>query len=259
MKKLFVVTTILTALAGSYAIAADLPTKGPAPMVARPGCAQFGGFYVGGNAGWASNTHRWSDRDAWSAEVSDDLSRGNISTTNTGFIGGVQGGYNWQTNCTVFGVEADYSWSNVKNTAFETDGDLGVDVDTLTIESRLRGLGTLRTRAGVVVDNLLIYVTGGVALGNFKRTYTQTDNNVPVSEVFQHNNNRWGWVLGVGTEWAINQNWSIKGEALYHQFKSDDTTFVCTVFCPSEAKRFSNEDSVWVGRIGVNYRFSGWR
>jgi outer membrane immunogenic protein len=259
MKKLFVVTTILSALAGSHAVAADLPTKGPAPVVVRPGCAQFGGFYVGGNAGWASNTNRWSDRDAWSGEITDDLLRGNVSTTNNGFIGGVQGGYNWQTNCTVFGVEADYSWSNVKNSTLETDGDVGVDVDTLTIESRLRGLGTLRTRAGVVVDNLLIYVTGGVALGNFKRTYTQTDNNVPVSEVFQHSNNRWGWVLGVGTEWAINQNWSIKGEALYHQFKSDDTTFVCTAFCAAEAKRFSNEDSVWVGRIGFNYRFSAVR
>ncbi|HET8973987.1 MAG TPA: hypothetical protein VFN63_11960 [Pseudolabrys sp.] len=61
-------------------------------------------------------------------------------------------------------------------------------------------------------------------------------------------------------EWAINQNWSIKGEALYHQFKNDDVAFVCTVFCsPAESKRFSNEDSMWVGRVGVNYRFGALR
>lgn len=171
----------------------------------------------------------------------------------------MQGGYNWQMNCTVFGIEADYSWSNLKNTAFETDGDVGADIDSLTIESRLWGLGTIRTRTGVVVDNLLIYVTGGVAFANFKRTYTQVDNTTPASETFQHSENRWGWVVGVGTEWAINQNWSVKGEVLYNQFKSDETTFVCTVFCTAAPKRFDNEDSVWVGRVGVNYRFGGWR
>ena len=116
----------------------------------------------------------------------------------------------------------------------------------------------------MVVDNLLIYVTGGVAFANFKRTATQTDLNTPGSETFQQTNNRWGWVLGVGTEWAINQNWSIKGEALYAQFKTDDNTFVCsaTITCGAltpEPKRFSNEDSVWVGRVGVNYRFGALR
>ena len=75
---------------------------------------------------WGSNTNRWSDRDAWTSELSDDLQRGNVTSTKSGFIGGLQDGYNFQMNCTVFGVEADYSWSTIKNTALETDSDLGI-------------------------------------------------------------------------------------------------------------------------------------
>ena len=148
----------------------------------RPACAQFGGFYIGANAGWGYYDHRRNDRDAWTSENSDDLQRSSVNYSNSGFVGGVQGGYNWQSGCTLFGVELDYAWGKINNDTLETDGDVGVNTDSLR-QSRLRGLGSLRTRAGVVVDNLLIYVTGGLAFANFSRTYTQTDQR-PQSEVF---------------------------------------------------------------------------
>jgi len=264
MKKHFVVTAIFTALASGCAVAADLPTKaGPAPVMARPACAQFGGVYVGGNVGWAFYQNRWSDRDAWTSELSDDLQRSNVSSTDNGFIGGVQAGYNWQRGCTVFGVEADYAWGSVKNSSLETDSDTGIDVDSLTINSRLRGFGTLRGRTGIIVDDVLLYVTGGFAYGNFKRSYTQSDLNTPGSETFSDSKNKWGWTAGFGAEWAINNNWSLKSEVLYAQFEKDDSAFICsaTITCgpPGEPKRFTNEDSVWVTRIGLNYRWGGIR
>jgi outer membrane immunogenic protein len=112
----------------------------------------------------------------------------------------------------------------------------------------------------VVVDNLLIYVTGGLAFANFSRTYTQTDLNVPQSEVFSHSRSRWGWAAGFGTEWAITSNWSLKSEVVYNRFEKDDATFTCAVFCGApESKRFDNQDSVWVTRVGINYRFGGGR
>ena len=45
-------------------------------------------------------------------------------------------------------------------------------------------MGSVRTRAGIIVDNVLIYVTGGLSFANFSRSYTQTDFNTPGSETF---------------------------------------------------------------------------
>jgi outer membrane immunogenic protein len=258
MKKFLLATAAVFALATNSSIAADLsrPVYKAAP-VAPPACAQFGGFYVGANAGWAYHDHTWNDRDAWSSENSDDLQRSNVRTDKTGFIGGVQGGYNWQTGCTVFGIQADYNWASVKSSAYETDGDVGVNLDSLLIETRLRGIGTVKARTGVVVDNLLLYVTGGLAYGNFRRTATQTDLNAPATEIFESSKTKWGWTAGFGTEWAINQNWSIQSEVLYARFEKDEVSFTCTVFCANESKRFEYHDSVWSTKIGLNYRFGG--
>ena len=108
---------------GSLASAADLPRKGPvAAPVVRPACAQFGGFYIGGNAGWGFYDHTFNDRDGLGPFLDTGLPS-SISGTDGAFNGGVQAGYNWQRGCTVFGVEADWSWAG--NKVFETqlDGD----------------------------------------------------------------------------------------------------------------------------------------
>ena len=59
-------------------------------------------------------------------------------------------------------VEADWSWANNRASATYFDGDAGTQ-DAITIESRMRWFGTVRARTGVVVDNVLLYVTGGLA------------------------------------------------------------------------------------------------
>jgi hypothetical protein len=46
-----------------------------------PPCAQFGGFYVGGNVGWVFSEHRWNDLDALGAHFDPFLPREVHSTT----------------------------------------------------------------------------------------------------------------------------------------------------------------------------------
>jgi hypothetical protein len=53
-----------------------------------PPCAQFGGGYDDLPVTAHLNDDRWD--------------------------GGVQIGYNWQSRCTVFGIEADWSWTNLR-------------------------------------------------------------------------------------------------------------------------------------------------
>jgi outer membrane immunogenic protein len=242
--------------AARESFAADMPVAVKYAPPPRPACAQFGGWYVGAQGGWAYRDHKWSDRDGLGRGIDTSLD-GSISSTNDGFVGGATAGWNWQSGCTVFGVEADWSWSSLKISEYNTDNGLGLALDTATIENKMRWFGTARTRAGVVVDNLMIYVTGGLAFANFQNTWTFLNPSAGAAATFTSSDTQWGWTAGVGTEWAFAPNWTLKSEFLYMRFEKDSVTAlgVTGIGNPGQAYRFDSENSVWVTRLGVNYRF----
>ena len=99
---------------------------------------------------------------------------GSLGSGGTGFIGGGQAGYNWQTGAFVIGVETDFDGSTVgrdfhfSSTPFGGPGLFGGDVLNVNAKADLSWLGTTRARLGWVAtpDNrLMIYATGGVAYG----------------------------------------------------------------------------------------------
>jgi outer membrane immunogenic protein len=94
----------------------------------------------------------------------------------------------WQPGCALFGVEVDYDWTRATAEKFHTDNS-GV-FDTLNVSNRLNGFGTVRARTGVVVDNVLIYVTGGFAWANFDRSWTLCDNRCATTETIGYNKTR---------------------------------------------------------------------
>jgi outer membrane immunogenic protein len=147
MKKLLLATTFaVVALAAGSAGAADRPLP-PAPPPPPP-CAQFGGFYVGGNVGWGYGDHQFRDLDGLANQVLDRfgvLLPTEASRSVSGVAYGVQGGYNWQSRCTLFGIEADYNWTNIDHDFVRT-GPLGLA--TLTVSSSLQSFGTIRARSG---------------------------------------------------------------------------------------------------------------
>jgi outer membrane immunogenic protein len=240
--------------AAREAYAANMPVKAyPAP---RPGCAQFGGWYVGGNVGWGVYDTAFSDRDGLSKTLDDGLTS-NVNARNHGFVGGAQGGYNWQSGCTVLGIETDWSWSGLKTSELNLDGDQPT-ADTLNVENRLRWFGTTRARAGVVVDNLLLYVTGGLAYANFRRNYAYFQDGPAHTNVFSSDNTKLGWAAGVGAEWALANNWTLRGEFLYMGFEQDRVTAAgdgIGIGAAGVSYRLDSQDSLWVSRIGLNYRF----
>jgi outer membrane immunogenic protein len=261
MKKFFLggVAAIAT-FTGGAAIAADLPSKAPAPVIVRPACAQFGGFYLGGHVGGGSYNFSYEDRGNLVQTIDDDLPT-SAKLTDGGFLGGIQGGYNWQTNCTVVGFEADWSWSNIKAGGTFTDGDGGTE-DAFNIESKVKWFGTVRARGGIVVDNLLLYLTGGLAYAKFERTLTVFEDAPATAAAFAFDRTRWGWTLGAGAEWQWARNWSLKGEFLYLRFQNDNDNGISGVTVnginfgvPNRAYNVSSQDDLWVGRLGVNYRF----
>jgi outer membrane immunogenic protein len=254
MKKLFLAAVAIVALTGSSADAADL--RGPAikapPPLARPACAQFGGFYLGINGGWAYHDTNWVDRDAWVDQFDTDWALGSASSTRDGGTVGGQIGYNWQRNCTLFGIEIDANWADLKGSKFHSPNDIVANTD-LTLTQKVHWFGTIRTRTGLIVDNMLLYVTGGAAFANIKHAWTMDDSDAgtPI-ESFSSKKGRWGWVGGVGAEWAWTPNVSIKSEVLYIRFQEETTS----VFSAAADRivTFDHQDSMWVARVGLNVK-----
>lgn len=271
MKKLLLGTVAFIALAGSAA-AADLAVKGP--VVAAPACAQFGGFYLGGHVGWKYRENRWTDKNNFAQVAYGANNMFTGSESGSGWEAGVQTGYNFQWHCAVWGVVADWSWSNANvDNLYGQNWTPGANFNAShAYSSDEKWFGTLRTRSGVVVDNLLLYVTGGLAWAKFDRNHLYTGNNAGAiaSQVFDSSATRLGFVVGVGTEWAWTQNWSINSEILYMGFEKDTATYACAGgstagFCGNVAFvrngtpfQYDYKDSEWVARIGVNYRFGGY-
>jgi outer membrane immunogenic protein len=233
--------------------AADIPVKAP---VYKPACAQFGGINIGIHGDATSHTWNWQDMDNWRGPFDVDLND-NVGGSKTGGGVGVQLGYNWQRGCTVWGFEADWTWARVNDTRDTTDGGVGGAADQLIVNSDVKWYGTLRARTGVVVDNLLIYATGGLFYARVDYGWTACCSGVGVgSEAFTDNNTRLGWTAGVGTEMALWSNWSFKSEALYAQLPTREVGFSS----PANAvpnKRARLDDSFWIARFGLNYRFGG--
>jgi outer membrane immunogenic protein len=178
----------------------------------------FQGFYVGGQGGYAQYTAHQNDLDGFFRDNS------GWTATQNKFTGGVQVGYNFQRSCgTLFGVEADWSWANLDATILDNPNG-----------------------GGLVIDNLLLYATGGLALASIE--FKGTDTFTP----FSFSDTRWGWTAGFGTELALSRNLSFKSEIVYMNF--DDKNY--TVFTNGGGRfAFKIDDSIWVGRVGLNYRF----
>lgn len=199
--------------------AADLPRSYKAPAYVAPAYASWNGFYVGINAGYGFGKSTW-DVPA-------------VDTSPKGALAGVTVGYNFQTGLWVWGVEGDFDWSGMKGSS-----DCAVGV---TCETKNSWLGTARARLGYAGwNNFLPYITGGAAFGNVKASNSLTG---------EASKTMIGWTAGVGLEYALWSNWSIKGEYLY----ADLGKFDCGISCGAASDNVTFKANIV--RAGLNYRF----
>lgn len=236
--------------------AADLRTPVKTPTAAP--AWTWTGFYVGGHAGAA-----WLTTDGSTSFVpAGGPNPVGQSLDNTGFVGGLQAGYNWQNGNLILGIETDFSY--MSNKADSTVAPLTIGVAPFpgsfaTLSSRLDWFGTARVRFGLTSSpQLLWYVTGGVAYG-------QVENNsfgtafpaVPPIETFFGSSSdvRLGWTAGGGTEWAISRNWSIKAEYLYYDLGSSTVTALPLSPNPGFFMITKYDVTGHIARLGVNYKF----
>lgn len=79
-------------------------------------------------------------------------------------------------------------------------------------------MATLRPRLGWAEDKWLGYVSGGLAVTQLKLDTLFTDNAFSGFSQSSDTKIRTGWSLGLGGEYALSGDWSLRGEYLYTNF-----------------------------------------
>jgi outer membrane immunogenic protein len=206
---LAVATMMSSANAADIARRHEMPTK--APLYAAP--YNWTGLYVGINGGGGFGT-------------SDVATVPSASfNTNGGLVGGTIG-YNWQMGQTVFGLEGDIDWTDLRGS--------GTCAGT-TCETRNSWLSTARGRLGYAFDRFLPFISGGAAFGDIQNNITG---------IGSATETRVGWTVGGGLEAAIAGPWSAKIEYLYADLGRGASVL------GSDASFKTN-----IVRGGLNYRF----
>jgi outer membrane immunogenic protein len=266
-----VAVAALTVAGAVAAQAADLPTKkmAPAPVFVPPPFT-WTGFYVGLNAGGiiSSGSRSATLYDPNFGFLSSYFP-GGIGNGQSGFIGGGQAGYDWQTGAFVLGIVTDFDGTTLgKNFNFTSAPFAGVgpfyNGDTLNVNAKasLDWLGTTRGKVGFVVtpDNrLMIYGTGGVAYGGGSSHFNVYDSVYNAYWTGNPSSSRVGWTAGAGVEYALTNNIEIGGEYLYVDLGDTHITTAgnaaaATVF-PGVYASAKIDYNASIFRAFVNYKF----
>ena len=297
MRKYLLAATALAMMSGiGAASAADLPTRKGPPVVPVyiPPAFTWTGFYVGVNAGvgWANADHNNNGALPFVGAVPVGgffPIASNGGGNRSGFVGGVQAGYNYQFTPGagfVIGAEADIDYADLGHHngnalfgAFTLPQFPGTTFTSAGIASHNNNnqyLGTVRLRAGYAWDRLLVYATGGLAYGGINNNhgvgggfiattgagFINPVSGVPgPSQAFvggvagRGSSNRAGWTVGAGVEYAIWNNLTIKAEYLYANLGHANGN--AAIFLPGAvAVANGNHDAnVNIVRVGLNYKF----
>lgn len=175
-----------------------------------------------------------------------------IKDSRAGFITGVYLGYRWQMGMWVVGVEGDANYKfNGKTDGYQsgTPAYLAPGYEEFIGSAKQTWDGSARGRLGFLVNpNALLYVTGGLAFGEVKGSYSyRACEFVTPGCVYgagSFSDTRVGWTIGGGVEAAIAANWKARVEYRYTDLGNfsanvplaNNYVLACGSFCGSNAR-----------------------
>jgi opacity protein-like surface antigen len=223
--------------------AADDPLVVKAPIYKAPTVPagyNWAGFYIGAYLG--------AGRGFANLTFLDDG-----TTTNprfAGFLGGGEIGYNYQVGKWVFGLEGDLAWTNAHGARSCPIGFFA------NCEIDMNWLSTATGRIGYTYwDRFLTYVKGGAAIAQDRAEATCTPNSqstiLPVVGCPSSSDSKTnvGWTLGLGSEFGLTRNVSVKSEIMYFDLGSDRYTIAGI---PTDIQRTG-----FISTLGLRFRFGG--
>lgn len=191
----------LPALAGAFAPLPPEPYV-PAPQYSpAPAAAHWDGTYAGFTMGY---NFRGTDEVQLAPAPP-----GVIGTMRArGVLLGVQAGHNWQSGAMVYGVEGGLNLSRTRDS---------VSLGTASASMRINPVADLRGRVGYAINDGLVYAAGGLSIGRVR--YAASDG---ATSDIASTYNAVGYTVGLGYEQQIGNNWSMRGEYSYSQYRGRD-------------------------------------
>ncbi len=250
--------TVVTAFASAPAAAADIGLAPPAGTVAMTrswtGC--YAGVLIGYQWGHSRQDYGGLVNGVPNAFMPTGTTMARYRVDG-GQVGGTLG-CNYQMGSFVFGAEGDLAVVLAQGRSLSDPAAVaafGLNPNfAFTTDQRVAA--TLRARLGYATGNWLVYATGGLAYGGF---YLNNQNGLLIPTATQDPSyvGKLGWVVGLGVEYSLSANASVKLEGLYidygrmHYGDAPGIVTGCTAGC-------ANADvtmRTFVARIGVNYNF----
>ena len=228
----------------AFAVGAVLALASADHAFAEPGQRRWDGMYLGLSAGGgvgALDTRILVDIGL--------LPPGSVvAQDQCGVIGGGHVGYNVMSGPWLFGVEAGFSWAGINGSGRRvstTDPDW-----TVRTKGDLDWIASAVARVGYTTDNALVYAKGGIATADVSMlgysTYLGTyAGGGRIDQRFT------GWTIGIGSEFAVNDRWSVRFDYDYFDFGRERLNISGTDLMLTTQHH--------VGRVGISYALGGVR
>ncbi|HQT25949.1 MAG TPA: outer membrane beta-barrel protein [Burkholderiales bacterium] len=156
-------------------------------------------------------------------------------------------GYNWKKGNVVPGIEGDFSYARIGGSTIGTNPYYG-NCGASYCASEIRAIGTLRGRLGYEWNDILPYITAGVAYAD---VHGEEGTGGPGAF---GSGSTWmtGWTVGAGIEGRLTSSWTFKGEYLYVDLGSK-SVFTDNIGGTYYIEGLSVRSQIF--RLGLNYHF----
>ena len=244
-----------------------IPASAIAADALAPAAPNWSGFYAGAQIGSGSVNSRLSgfDQNGSSGGGDNDGAWGPLAFPYGGTVVGGFVGYNEQLDRIVIGIEADAnkpfgasSGGNITEDLYPGPGGM------FSVQSKWDA--SIRARFGVLLnERTLAYGTGGIAFGAFdafggeektKSSYYETYSNWGAGTNIG-GGTRVGYTVGGGLEYALDNNWKIRGEYRYTDFGTARTNYIYDPLGANTPGYVDHQISENRFMVGASYAFSG--
>ncbi|MDQ2064751.1 outer membrane beta-barrel protein [Xinfangfangia sp. CPCC 101601] len=184
----------------------------------------WSGAYIGLTAGHGRNSSQFDDT-SYNGGIPG-FPPYSFDVDTKGAQWGIFGGYNWQRDTQVYGVELEIGRSEAEGSAFPPFNDPFGDPYDAAGGVEAGWYGTLAGRLGVVRDKSLFYGKLGLAYSDARATFVDTCTAAPCGPGVIDASGALGWGLlaGIGIDHALSEKWVLRAEYEYIHFGSADAS-----------------------------------
>lgn len=233
------VAFVAALLASTSAFAADLPSRSTATAPAFAAPAAWSGLYVGLQAGAGQQTNTHWDLNWWYNNYQ------NYNQSDRSALVGVKVGYDMRFGNGVLGALVEGSYGQLK-----AGKELNPASPEYIIDSKITFLGSARGKLGFAFGAFNVFTTGGLAVSNAKHRYTETDGS---GQVYDNSGTRFGYVLGLGADYAMSSKMSIGLDVSRYDFGKKTHELLDNVGAGT-GNYFTQKDVVDTIMLSVNYK-----